>query len=135
MANTLAAIEAGATFVDGSLRSLGAGSGNTQTEVMAAVFERIHIQTGIDLYPLIDVANDVVANFMPRAQEIDGSSLILGYAGVYSSFLLFTKEAAKRYGVDEREILMEIGKLQAVGGQEDLIFEVAQRLAQQAVTH
>lgn len=134
MANTLAAVDAGATFIDGSLRSLGAGSGNTQTEVMAAVFERMNIQTGIDLYPLIDVANKVVAPFMPRSQEIDGSSLILGYAGVYSSFLLFTQEAAKRYGVDEREILMEIGKMQAVGGQEDLIFEVAQRLAKQAVT-
>ena len=134
MANTLAAVDAGATFVDGSLRSLGAGSGNTQTEVMAAVFERMNIQTGIDLYPLIDVANKVVAPFMPRSQEIDGSSLILGYAGVYSSFLLFTQEAAKRYGVDEREILMEIGKMQAVGGQEDLIFEVAQRLAKQAIT-
>lgn len=134
MANTLAAVEAGATFVDGSLRSLGAGSGNTQTEVMAAVFERMNKQTGIDLYPLIDVANNVVAPFMPRSQEIDGSSLMLGYAGVYSSFLLFTQEAAKRYGVDEREILMEIGNMQAVGGQEDIIFEVAQRLAQQAAT-
>lgn len=134
MANTLAAIEAGATFIDGSLRSLGAGSGNTQTEVLAAVLERMQIATGIELFPLIDVANEVVAKFMPRSQEIDGASLLLGYAGVYSSFLLFTQEAARRYGVDERDILIEIGNMQAVGGQEDLIFEVAQRLANEAIT-
>lgn len=130
MANTLAAIEAGATFVDGSLRSLGAGSGNTQTEVMAAVFDRLQYDTGVDLYKLIDVANDVVAPFMPRPQDINGSSLMLGYAGIYSSFLLFTQQAAKRYGVDEREILVKLGELKAVGGQEDLIMEVAQQLAQ-----
>src|SRR5699024_564830 len=87
MANTMAAVEAGATYVDGSLRCLGAGSGNTQTEVMAAVLDRYKYNTGIKLYPLMDVANKVVANWMPRPQEIDGSSLIMGYAGVYSSFL------------------------------------------------
>ncbi|MER1986245.1 MAG: 4-hydroxy-2-oxovalerate aldolase [Solibacillus sp.] len=129
MANTMAAIDAGATFVDGSLRCLGAGSGNTQTEVMAAVFARLGYETGVDLYEVMDVANDVVAKFMPQPQEITGSSLIMGYAGVYSSFLLFTQEAAKRYGVDEREILVRLGQMQAVGGQEDLIFEVAQELA------
>lgn len=135
MANTMAAVEAGATFVDGSLRCLGAGSGNTQTEVMAAVFNRLGYETGIDLYSIMDVANDVVAKFMPRPQEITGSSLIMGYSGVYSSFLLFTQEAAKRYGVDEREILVRLGKMQAVGGQEDLIFEVAQQIAkEQAVS-
>lgn len=130
MANTLAAVDAGATYVDGSLRCLGAGSGNTQTEVMAAVLDRYHYKTGLELYPLIDVANDVVAKWMPRPQEIDGSSLIMGYAGVYSSFLLFAKEAAEKFGVDERDILTEVGRLQAVGGQEDLIFEVARELAE-----
>lgn len=130
MANTIAAVEAGATYVDGSLRCLGAGSGNTQTEVMAAVFDRLGYETGVELYPIMDVANDVVAKFMPRPQEIDGSSLIMGYSGVYSSFLLFTKEAAKKYGVDERDILVELGKMQAVGGQEDLIEQVARELSQ-----
>ncbi|WP_138419588.1 4-hydroxy-2-oxovalerate aldolase [Aquibacillus sediminis] len=131
MANTLAAVEAGATYVDGSLRCLGAGSGNTQTEVMAAVFERYHYQTGVELYPIMDVANDVVAKFMPRPQEINGSSLIMGYSGVYSSFLLFAQEAAEKFGVDERDILTELGRMQAVGGQEDLIFEVAREIAEQ----
>ena len=129
MANTIAAVEAGATYVDGSLRCLGAGSGNTQTEVMAAVFDRMGYQTGVDLYPIMDVANDIVAKFMPRPQEVTGSSLIMGYSGVYSSFLLFTQEAAKRFNVDERDILVELGKMQAVGGQEDLIYEVARDLA------
>lgn len=129
MANTLAAVEAGATYIDGSLRALGAGSGNTQTEVMVAVLERLGYNTGIDLYNILDVANEVVAPFMQRTQEVTGSSLILGYAGVYSSFLLHTQAAAKKFKVDERDILVELGKMKAVGGQEDLIFDVAQRLA------
>ncbi|MEX3746411.1 4-hydroxy-2-oxovalerate aldolase [Lysinibacillus xylanilyticus] len=129
MANTIAAVEAGATYVDGSLRCLGAGSGNTQTEVMVAVFDRLGYETGIDLYSAIDVANEVVAPFMPRPQEITGSSLMMGYAGVYSSFLLFTQEAAKKYNIDEREILVELGKRKVVGGQEDLIAEIARNLA------
>lgn len=134
MANTMAAVEAGATYVDGSLRCLGAGSGNTQTEVLAAVLDRYGYATGIELYPLIDVANEVVAKWMPRSQEIDGSSLIMGYAGVYSSFLLFAQEAAKQFGVDDRDILTELGKMQAVGGQEDLIYDVARELAKKQKT-
>ncbi|WKA49331.1 4-hydroxy-2-oxovalerate aldolase [Planococcus liqunii] len=129
MANTVAAVEAGATYIDGSLRALGAGSGNTQTEVMVAVLERLGYQTGIDLYSIMDVANDVVAPFMQRPQEITGSGLIMGYSGVYSSFLLHTQTAAKKFGVDERDILVELGRMKAVGGQEDLIYDVAQSFA------
>ncbi|MFD3445903.1 4-hydroxy-2-oxovalerate aldolase [Microbacteriaceae bacterium 4G12] len=129
MANTLAAIEAGATYVDGSLRCLGAGSGNTQTEVMIAVLERLGYETGVDLFQTMDVANDVVASFMPRPQEVTGSSLIMGYSGVYSSFLLHTAAASKKFQVDERDILIELGKRQAVGGQEDLIVEIAAEIA------
>ncbi|MGE7601607.1 4-hydroxy-2-oxovalerate aldolase [Peribacillus sp. NPDC097675] len=128
MANSLAAIEAGATYIDGSLRALGAGSGNTQTEALVAVLDRLHIQTGIDLYKIIDTANNTVAPILPRPQEISGSSLMMGYAGVYSSFLLHTEKAAKQFQVDERDILVELGKRKAVGGQEDLIYEVAQQL-------
>lgn len=131
MANTLAAVEAGATYIDGSLRALGAGSGNTQTEVMVAVMDRYGYETGINLYDIMDVANDVVASYMPRPQEITGGSLILGYSGVYSSFLLHAGAAAKRFHVDERDILVELGRRQAVGGQEDLIMEVAAELAKQ----
>jgi 4-hydroxy 2-oxovalerate aldolase len=128
MANTAAAVQAGATYIDGSLRALGAGSGNTQTEVMVAVLEKMGYHTGIDLYNILDVANDVVAKYMPRPQEVTGSSLMMGYSGVYSSFLLHTEKAAKQFNVDERDVLMELGKMQAVGGQEDLIYEVASQL-------
>ncbi|TSI10057.1 4-hydroxy-2-oxovalerate aldolase [Lysinibacillus sp. BW-2-10] len=129
MANTVAAVEAGATYIDGSLRALGAGSGNTQTEVMVAVLERLGFNTGVDLYKIMDVANEIVAKFMQRPQEITGSSLIMGYSGVYSSFLLHTQAAAQKFGVDERDILVELGRLKAVGGQEDLIYDVAQQIA------
>lgn len=131
MANSIAAVEAGATYIDGSLRCLGAGSGNTQTEVMVAVYERLGYPTGVQLYPIMDVANKVVAKFMLRPQEITGSSLIMGYSGVYSSFLLHTQDAAKKFGVDERDILIELGRLKAIGGQEDLIIDVASKLAQE----
>ncbi|WP_226037529.1 4-hydroxy-2-oxovalerate aldolase [Aquibacillus saliphilus] len=128
MPNTIAAVKAGATYIDGSLRCLGAGSGNTQTEVMVAVLEKLGYQTGMSLYETLDVANKVVAGFMQRPQEITGSSLILGYSGVYSSFLLHSQVASEKFGVDERDLLVELGKMKTVGGQEDLIYEVAARL-------
>lgn len=131
MANTVAAVQAGATYIDGSLRALGAGSGNTQTEVMVAVLEKMDYHTGIDLYPILDVANNVVANYMPRPQEVTGTSLIMGYSGVYSSFLLHTEKAAKQFNIDERDILVKLGEMQAVGGQEDLIYEVAAQIKHQ----
>ena len=130
MANTVAAVKAGATYIDGSLRCLGAGSGNTQTEVMVAVLERMKYKTGVELYSIMDVANDIVAKYMPRPQEVTGSSLIMGYSGVYSSFLLHTQKAAEKFNVDERDIIVELGKMQAVGGQEDLIYEVSARLSE-----
>ncbi|MGG1659113.1 4-hydroxy-2-oxovalerate aldolase [Brevibacillus sp. NRS-1366] len=129
LANTVAAVEEEATYIDGSLRCLGAGSGNTQTEVMVAVFDRLGYKTGVELYPIMDVANQIVAKFMPRSQEITGSSLIMGYSGVYSSFLLHTQDAAKKFNVDERDILVELGKRKAIGGQEDLIVEIAAKIA------
>ena len=129
MANTIAAVEAGATFIDGSMRALGAGAGNTQTEVMVAVLEKMGYHTGIDLYQLMNTANHVIAPLMQQPQEITGGSLILGHAGVYSSFLLHAQKAAQQYGIDERDILMKLGEMRAVGGQEDLIYEVAQTLA------
>lgn len=130
MANTAAAVKAGATYIDGSLRALGAGSGNAQTEVMVGVLEKLGYNTGVDLYKILDVANKVVANYMPRAQEVTGSSFMMGYSGVYSSFLLHTEKAAERFKVDERDILVELGKMQAVGGQEDLIYEVAAKISE-----
>ncbi|MED3549773.1 4-hydroxy-2-oxovalerate aldolase [Cytobacillus praedii] len=129
VANTITAIEEGATRIDGSVRCLGAGAGNTQTEVLAAVLDRMGIDIGIDLYKLMDVAEDIVGPLIPGSQEIRKGSLVLGYAGVYSSFLLHAERAGKRFSVDPRDILVELGKLKAVGGQEDMILDVAAELA------
>ncbi|MBO9130654.1 4-hydroxy-2-oxovalerate aldolase [Bacillus sp. 165] len=135
MANTLAAIEEGATRIDGSVRCLGAGAGNTQTEVLAAVLDRLGIETGIDVYKMMDVAEELVAPILPKPQEITKGSLVLGYAGVYSSFLLHANRAAKHFGLDPRDILVELGKRKVVGGQEDMIIDVASEIAKkQAAT-
>lgn len=130
VANTLAAIDAGATFVDGSARAMGAGAGNTQTEVLVAVLNKLGYNTGIDLYKMMDVAQDLVAPLIEKEQIIDSDSLMLGYAGVYSSFRLFAQRAAEKFGVDSRDILNELGKIGVVGGQEDMIVDVASQLAQ-----
>ena len=133
IANSLAAVEAGATRVDGSAAGLGAGAGNTPLEVFAAVCSRMGVETGVDLYGLIDVAEDLVVPMMDEPIRVDRDSLILGYAGVYSSFLLFAQRAARKYGVSARDILVEMGRRKAVGGQEDLIEEMALELRSQPV--
>jgi 4-hydroxy 2-oxovalerate aldolase len=132
VANSLTAIGAGATWVDGCTCGLGAGAGNTPTEVLVAVCDRLHIETGIDTFAMMDVAEEVVRPIMLRPQVVDRASLILGYAGVYSSFLLHAERAAQRFGVSSKDILVEIGSRQAVGGQEDLIIEIAAELAHRA---
>ena len=129
LANSLAAIEEGASRIDGSVRCLGAGAGNTQTEVLVAVLDRLGVQTGIDAYRIMDVAEDTVAPIMPFEQVIARDSLVMGYAGVYSSFLLHARRAAERFGVDSRDILLELGRMKVVGGQEDMIVDVAARIA------
>ncbi|SFD37692.1 4-hydroxy 2-oxovalerate aldolase [Bacillus sp. OV194] len=129
VANTLVAIEEGATRIDGSVRCLGAGAGNTQTEVLLAVLDRLGLDVGIDLYKMQDLAEEIVAPMLPRPQEISKGSLVMGHAGVYSSFLLHAERAAARFGLDSRDILVELGKRKAVGGQEDMILDVAAELA------
>ncbi len=131
VANSLAAIEAGAVRVDTSCAGLGAGAGNTPTEVLAAVLHRMGVETGIDLYGIMDVAEDLVTPMMDTPVRIDRDALVLGYAGVYSSFLLFAQRAGERYGVSSRDILVEMGRMKTVGGQEDLIEDVALRLARE----
>src|SRR6478609_254530 len=133
VANTLAAMEEGATRIDGSVRCLGAGAGNTQTEALIAVLNRLGIDVGIDLYKIMDLAEEVVGPILPGSQEIRKGSLAMGYAGVYSSFLLHAERAAKRFNLDSRDILLELGKRKAVGGQEDMILDVAAELAQRKV--
>jgi 4-hydroxy-2-oxovalerate/4-hydroxy-2-oxohexanoate aldolase len=129
IANSIAAIEAGASRIDASVAGLGAGAGNTPMEVLVAVLHRMGYQTGVDLYSVMDVAEDLIVPLMDFPIRIDRDALTLGYAGVYSTFLLFAKRAAERYGVRSRDILVEMGRLKAVGGQEDLIEDVALDMA------
>lgn len=130
MANSLAAVRAGARYIDGTLRGLGAGAGNTQMEVMAGVLQRCGYETAVDFYGLQDQAKSTVDPLMLRPQVIDNGSLMLGYAGVYSSFLLHVYDAAERYGVEPRDIMVELGRRKMVGGQEDMIIDVAYNLKQ-----
>ncbi|MFH1920525.1 MAG: 4-hydroxy-2-oxovalerate aldolase [Planctomycetota bacterium] len=132
VANTLAAIEAGADSVDGCLRGLGAGSGNAQLEVLIGVLEKAGIETGVDFYKVMDAAERVVEPLMHRPQVINNDGLMLGYSGVYSSFLLHARRAAARFDVDIRDVLIELGKRKTVGGQEDMIIDVAIEMAKAA---
>lgn len=129
-ANALAAVEAGATFLDGTCRGLGAGAGNAQTEALVGVLDKAGYQTGIDFYKIMDVAEDIVEPIMHRPQVVRNAPLMLGYAGVYSSFLLHTYRAAEKFNLDPRDILVELGRRRMVGGQEDMIVDVAYQLAQ-----
>jgi 4-hydroxy-2-oxovalerate aldolase len=127
--NSLAAVEAGATWVDGCTRGMGAGAGNAATELLAAALERSGLETGLDVLAMMDVAEEVVVPRMLRDRGVERSALLLGYAGVYSSFLLHAERAAQRFGVSSKDILLELGARGAVGGQEDLIIDVAAELA------
>lgn len=131
VANSLAAIDAGAVRIDGSAAGLGAGAGNTPLEVMAAVLDRMGAHTGVDIFKLMDVAEDHVLPIMDEPVRVGRDALVLGYAGAYSSFLLFAKRAAAKYGVGSHQILLEMAKRKTVGGQEDLIEDVARQLAGQ----
>ena len=129
--NSLAALEAGATYIDMTCRGLGAGAGNAQGEVLASVLDMLGYNTGIDIYKLQDVAQDIVAPLMHRPQVIDTAALMLGYAGVYSSFLLHAYRAAEKFGLQPRDVLAELGRKKMVGGQEDMIIDVAYALSQE----
>jgi 4-hydroxy-2-oxovalerate aldolase len=126
--NTLAAIEAGVDVVDGSLRAMGAGGGNAPTETLVAVLNRLGVETGVDLYAILDAAKLIDPYKNPSTNGAD-ATLMLGYAGVYSSFLLHTARAAERFHVDPRDILVELGRRCIIGGQEDMIIDVAYELA------
>ena len=131
VANSIAAIEVGANRIDAAAAGLGAGAGNTPMEVLIAVCARMGIDTGVDVFKIQDVAEDLVVPMMDFPIRIDRDSLTLGYAGVYGSFLLFAKRAAVKYGIPAREILLELGRKKLVGGQEDMIEDTAMTLARE----
>jgi 4-hydroxy 2-oxovalerate aldolase len=131
VANSVLAFQAGARQIDGALCALGAGAGNSPTEVLAATFERLGIVTGVDVDGVLAAAQDVVRPVIPRLPWMDRSAIVQGYAGVYSSFLLHAERASERYGVPAHEILQRVGEAGYVGGQEDMIIDIALQLQQE----
>src|ERR687897_461919 len=129
--NSIAALEVGADQLDGSLRGLGAGAGNAPTELLAAVLDKMEVETGLDAFKLMDAAEYTIAPMMPFQPMPDRDSIMIGYAGVYSTFLLHAKRAAERYEVDVREIMVELGRREAVAGQEDWVIDVAMDVAKE----
>jgi 4-hydroxy 2-oxovalerate aldolase len=129
VANSLCAVQSGATRIDGALAGLGAGAGNAATEVLAAVFDRAGIAAGLDVIATLTAAEHVVRPYMRHEPRMDSGSVVLGYAGVYSSFLLHAQRAADRYAVPMQDILLESGRRGLVGGQEDVMVEIAAQLA------
>ncbi len=131
VANSVAAIKAGAKIIDTTSRGLGAGAGNCQLEVLVAVLNKMNIDTGMDLYKLIENSEQIVAKLMTQPIEINEVTLTSGLAGVFSGFAPHAEKAAKRFGVDVKKILLELGKRKVVGGQEDIIVDVAMYLKEQ----
>lgn len=130
VANSIAAVKAGATILDTTSRGLGAGAGNCQMEVVVAVLHKMGIKTGLDLYALMDVSENTITKIMKKPQEISLITLTSGLAGVFSGFAPHAEKASQKFGVDVRNILIELGKRKVVGGQEDIIVDVAMNLKQ-----
>jgi len=134
VANTVYAIRAGATQIDGSARRFGAGAGNTPVEALVGVCDKLGVKTGIDFFAIADAAEDVVRPAMPQECLLDRQSLMMGYAGVYSSFLKHAERQAERYEVSAADMLVRAGQRNLVGGQEDQLIDIALELQREKGT-
>ncbi|MFE2184704.1 4-hydroxy-2-oxovalerate aldolase [Streptomyces sp. NPDC059455] len=134
VANSVIAHQVGVRYIDGSLCALGAGAGNSPTEVLGAVFDRLGVATGLDAGLLLDAAEEVVRPYLSRWPKMDRNAIMQGWAGVYSSFLLHAERAAERYKVPAHAILRRCGERGYVGGQEDMIIDIAIALAEEQTT-
>ncbi|MEZ4814788.1 MAG: 4-hydroxy-2-oxovalerate aldolase [Bdellovibrionota bacterium] len=132
IANSIAALEAGASILDGSARGFGAGAGNAQLEVLVAVLEKMGYSTGINLYDILDAADIAEKTLMSSVPMISSTSVVSGLAGVFSGFMKPVQRIAKEYNLDPRDVFFELGKRKIIAGQEDLIIEVAMDLAKVA---
>lgn len=127
--NTLAAVDYGATMVDGSLKGFGGGAGNTQTEALIAALGKAGYETAVGLYTIMDAAEKVFAPLVNHTPVIDSQALLLGYAGVYGGYINPVNREAKRLNVNPRDIILELGKRKVVAGQEDVVIQIASELA------
>ena len=128
VSNAYIAYKEGASIIDGTLRGFGAGAGNCQLEALVALLEKLGVKTGLDFYRLLDTSEDIVKKMMVKDIGLSALSIVSGMSGVFSSFETHVKIAAERFGVDSRDIFKELGRRKVVGGQEDMIIEVAEML-------
>lgn len=129
VANAYTAIKEGASIIDGTLRGFGAGAGNCQLEDLVALLDKSGIKTGVDFYRMLDCSDQVMSRIMEHDMGQDSISIVSGQNGLFSAFKVHVLKAAKEFNVDPRDIMVEVGKRKAVGGQEDIIVEVAEKLA------
>ncbi len=131
--NSLAALKNGATYIDSSLGGLGAGAGNTNTEMLVAVLNKIGYNHNANLFEAMDASSKILNPILKKYNvelPVLVDSIMLGYSGIYSSFMLHARRAAERFNVDYRDIMLELGKREAVGGQEDWIVEIAKNISE-----
>jgi len=130
IANAYVAVQEGATIIDGTLRGFGAGAGNCQLEAFAALMQKDGYDLNVNLYKMMDASDDIVKKFAEKKDKgLDSLSIVSGMAGVFSAFAVHVQRAAERFNVDPRDIYIELGKRKAVGGQEDMIVEIAEKLS------
>lgn len=129
VANAYTAIQEGASIIDGTLRGFGAGAGNCQLEDLVALLEKSGVKTGIDFYRMLDASEQVMPEIMEKEMGQDPISIVSGQNGVFSAFKIHVLKAAKEFNVDPRDILVELGRRKAIGGQEDMIIEIAEKLS------